>query len=161
MFSETLPALESEVARTLAFTCFGFLISLFPRLLLPLDICFPFQEKLVAKYTDIMVPRSNGCWAFRTAFRRLNPVRGRRNCEKMAARPLILCGRLYKAGRRVSRAGVISTRALYHIFTKYSVIFAPIDTNFRILFWPPAASDGAGQPSVNADILPRNIGRRV
>ena len=133
MFSETLPALESEVARTLAFTCFGFLISLFPRLLLPLDICFPFQEKLVAKYTDIMVPRSNACWSFRTAFRRLNPVRGRRNFrENKAARPLILyvATRYVRAVAGCPGRGSIS-RKHYIIFLQNTALFLQVRYKFQ------------------------------
>ena len=36
------PAFESAVPETFGLTCLGFLASLFPRLLLPLDICFPY-----------------------------------------------------------------------------------------------------------------------
>lgn len=38
------PIFESAVADTFALTCFGFLVSLLPRLLLPFDIGFPFEN---------------------------------------------------------------------------------------------------------------------
>lgn len=39
---DAFPAFESAVAEIFGLTCFGFLASLLPRLLLPLDIGFPF-----------------------------------------------------------------------------------------------------------------------
>ncbi len=41
-FIPDFPAFEPAVAETFGLTCFGFLASLLPRLLLPLDIGFPF-----------------------------------------------------------------------------------------------------------------------
>ena len=42
--SEDLPSAADVVAETFGFSCLGFLFSLVPRLLLPLDIGFPSAE---------------------------------------------------------------------------------------------------------------------
>jgi len=54
---------ETAVARTLAFSFLGFLASLLPRLLLPLDIVFSFGSKHRATHATRTVSR----WKIRVA----------------------------------------------------------------------------------------------
>jgi len=54
--SSGLPARELAVAETFGFSCFGFLASLLPRLLLPFDIVCPFKMQRSA--TDFGMAQS-------------------------------------------------------------------------------------------------------